>query len=493
MPTLSNISLGAAANDGTGDNLRAGGQKINDNFTALNNAIGSQEYEQNNLLNDEEPVGESLNKIDLKFGLTDIYLPLWYGVQWDVTNSSPTLTRIGNTAMHVSLPVQSLMKGCLLLDDGSVNYYLDPADWSKKADGSASVLDGTDGQVMVELPAHYRKFETDGNTRRVKISPYNLPGFTLVPLAYISAFEASLQRSNLKLSSVVNATTDFRGGNNTSAWDAAANSLLGKPVSNLSRTLFRTYARNRYAGTKWNLMVYEAYKTVFWLFTVEYATSNSQLAVDGTLTVEGYKKGGLGNGVSTAVSGTWNTFNGYNPFINCGASNSLANGSGEVSVTVNDFGGAGVNVSFTVPRYRGIEHPFGHLWKNSDGINVKVQSDGSGGESQLWVATDPADFSDTVYTNYTNRGLISRTDGYIKTLLMGDYGDILPVTVGGASTTWWCDYAYTNIPASGEVLRTLLWGGCASYGANAGLAYANSYFTPSAASTAFGSRLCYLP
>jgi hypothetical protein len=493
MPTLENINLGAAANDGTGDNLRAGGQKINDNFTALNGAVGTLAYDENNLLIDNEAIGASLNKIDLKFGLTDIYLPLWYGVQWDVTNSSPTLTRIGNTAMHVSLPVQSLMKGCLLLDTGVVNYYLDPTDWSKKADGSASVLDGTDGQVMVELPAHYRKFETDGNMRRVKISPYNLPGFTLVAESYMSAFEASLQRSNLKLSSVINTSTDFRGGNNTSAWDAAANSLLGKPVSSISRTLFRTYARNRYAGTKWNLMVYEAYKTVFWLFTVEYATMNSQLAVDGTLTVEGYKKGGLGNGVSNANSTQWSNFNGQNPFINCGASNSLANGSGEVSVTVNDFGGAGVNVTFTVPRYRGIEHPFGHLWKNSDGVNVKIQSAGSGGESQLWVATNPADFSDSVYTNYTNRGLISRTEGYVKTMLLGDFGDILAVTVGGGTTTWWCDYFYTNIPASGESLRTLFWGGTANSGAIDGLASAASSHAPSSAAASFGSRLCYLP
>ena len=34
------LGLGAAANDNTGDTLRAGGDKINDNFTELYNAIG---------------------------------------------------------------------------------------------------------------------------------------------------------------------------------------------------------------------------------------------------------------------------------------------------------------------------------------------------------------------------------------------------------------------------------------------------------------------
>ena len=48
------------------------------------------------------------------------------------------------------------MKACLLNDDGSVNYYLNPNDWSKKITGEASNLDGTDGQVMIEIPEHYR-------------------------------------------------------------------------------------------------------------------------------------------------------------------------------------------------------------------------------------------------------------------------------------------------------------------------------------------------
>lgn len=41
MTTLTPINLGTAANNGTGDTLRAGGQKINDNFNALN--AGKQE------------------------------------------------------------------------------------------------------------------------------------------------------------------------------------------------------------------------------------------------------------------------------------------------------------------------------------------------------------------------------------------------------------------------------------------------------------------
>ena len=90
-----------------------------------------------------------------------------YGVEFDVTVSSPTCTRIGNTNLHKSLPVHSRMKGCLLDDDGNVVEYLNPNDWT------GNVLDGSRGQVMVEIPAHFRKFETDGNKRRVRIiTPY---------------------------------------------------------------------------------------------------------------------------------------------------------------------------------------------------------------------------------------------------------------------------------------------------------------------------------
>ena len=300
----------------------------------------------------------------------------WYGIEYDITATSPDVTRIASSVddmkLHASLPIQNGMRACLLLDNGTVNYWLNENDWSKKIDGTASDLSGTDGQVMIYVPLHYRKFETSGNTYRCKISQYPISGFHAVPAFYIGAYEASLYRPTLKLSSVVNATTDYRGGDNNAAWDAAANTLLGKPATLLTRTNFRTYARNRAAGTKWNINTYEQHKAITWLFVVEYATRNSQKAIDATFTTEGYRKGGLGDGVTTAIDAEWNTFNTRYPFISCGASNTLATKSGEVSVAVTDFGGAGVPRSFTVNRYRGIEMPFGHVFKNLDGVNVDV-------------------------------------------------------------------------------------------------------------------------
>lgn len=80
----------------------------------------------------------------------------------------------------------------------------------------------------------------------------------------------------------------------------------------------------------------------------------------------------------------------------------------------------------------------------------------------------------------------------MKSLILGEHGEIMPESVGGGSTTYFTDYHYTNIPASGKVLRGVLFGG-ASLSALAGLAYAISNYVPSAAHAHFGSRLCFIP
>ena len=80
----------------------------------------------------------------------------------------------------------------------------------------------------------------------------------------------------------------------------------------------------------------------------------------------------------------------------------------------------------------------------------------------------------------------------MKEIIFGEEGEIMPSLVGGGSTQFFCDYHYTNIPAT-EALRGVLFGGAAYSGANAGLVYAGSFYAPSYANAAFGSRLCFIP
>ncbi len=422
---------------------------------------------------------------------------IWYGIQINEADSSPDVTRIASDmTLHKTtrLPCHNNIKACLLADNGTVNYYLDPTNWSKKSTGEASKLDGTDGQVMMEWADFWFKVENNypaAGQHQIKISPFEQIGWTKVPKHYVSAFEAGIQRSTSKLVSLINTGTDYRGGNNTSAWDAAANSLLGKPATNINRTNFRAYARNRGAG--WNINSYSDIKWLFWFYAIEYATLNSQKAVNTDLTVDGYRQGGMGAGVTTAVAATWNTFNAYNPFVPCGASNSLASGSGEVAYTAVDFGGSGVNVDFKVPRYRGHENPFGHVWKIIDGININVKSVAEGDVTETWISNDPATWNDENYTGYTNVGNQARANGYQKIALMGAGAEFVPSVISGGAdqTHYYCDYYYTPIPASGVSLRMLFSGGNADSGVYAGLASSYAHYGPSMAFTYFGSRLRY--
>lgn len=408
-----------------------------------------------------------------------------YGIEWDTAVSSSVCTRIGSVALHKSLPVQNGMKGCLLSDAGTVIEYLNPTNWR------GHTLDGSNGQVMVEIPAHYRKFVTSGTKRQAWLSLYPVPGYHYVPKCYTSAYEAVLQRSNGKLCSIVNMGTDYRGGGNQTDWDGTYRSVLGRPVTNISRTAFRNAARLRKSGsTEWNCNDYNAYKAMFWLYYVEYANMNCQSAFNAAKDANGFAQGGLGNGATTLSSAQWSGYNGYFPFIPCGHTDELGNMSGEVAYTMLNSDGTTFATVYA-NRYRGVENAFGHIWKWTDGINIEVKTDADGGTSKVYVTNDTAKFNDSNYNGYAMRGLEARTEGYVRELVLGEFGEVMPSMVGGGSTTYWADYHYTNVASSS--LRGVLFGGAANDGAHAGFGYANSANAASYAVANFGSRLCFIP
>ena len=330
----------------------------------------------------------------------------------------------------------------------------------------------------------------------MRISELPLAGYHAVPRCYVSAYEATVQRSTSKLASVKNTSVDYRGGGNNSEWDGTYRSMLGMPATSISRTNFRKYARNRKTtSTEWNCMTYDVQKTLYWLFVTEYATLNTQAAYNPVLTSEGLRQGGLGSGVTNLNSTLWSTFNGYNPVIPCGTTDSLGNNTGEVIYTMPSEYDSSNTIEVQVPRYRGVENPFGHIWQWTDGINVRISpTSANGGDdlSKVFVCSDPSKFTDSSYTGYSHVGNEARADGYVKQVIFGEYGEIMPSEIGGGSTTYLCDYHYTNIPTS-ETLRGVLFGGGAISGASAGFASADSYNVPSYTSAYFGSRLCFLP
>lgn len=415
----------------------------------------------------------------------------YYGIEWDTTVSNPKPTRIGKMELHKELPLQSMMRNCILKNDGSVAYYLHANDSTKQDNGAAADLTGATGQMETELPDMYVRFETDGNKCRHLQSTEPLPGFHLWRKGYIGSVEATVQRSTTTLASVCNTDADYRGGNNDATRDGTYRTMLGMPATNISLTNFRAYARKR-GSTEWNCNLYRLHKMMWWLFAVEYANFNSQADFNAALDENGYHQGGLGAGVTTWDGTSWSNYNGYYPLVPCGVTNSLGNHTGTVDYNVIGSDGSTVK-TFAVPRYRGVENPFGHIWKWTDGCKCIIQSEASGGLSKFYVCDNPANFTSSGTTNYDYRGNLPRSDGYVKALILGEDGEIMPLAVGGGSTTYFCDYFYTNIPTSGESERGVLFGGSASAGASAGFVCAPTFYSATTASANIGSRLCFDP
>lgn len=76
---------------------------------------------------------------------------LAYGVEWDITVSDPVLTRIGNTQLHKTLPIQSGMYGCIC--QGSViRYRLSDEDWRFRREPITTqvTLEVNDGVITIK-------------------------------------------------------------------------------------------------------------------------------------------------------------------------------------------------------------------------------------------------------------------------------------------------------------------------------------------------------
>lgn len=398
----------------------------------------------------------------------------FYGIEWDVTVSNPKAKRIGKLELHASLPVQSLMRRCVLRDNGEVAYYLDANDSTKKEGGAPAKLDGTDGQVMVEVPAFYVKFEAEGNKRRCLISLHNLPGFTKWEKLYVSAYEATVQRSTNKLSSVVNATADFRGGDNDASKDSAFNTMLGRPATNLTIEKARAYAGAR-GSARWCPYTYQAHKELFWLFAVEYCTFNSQEGYSAALDEQGCRIGGLGNSATNIRD--WNVY-GYSAVVKCGATNELGNSTGVVPF---NSSAPGQTSTIEVPAYRGVELPFGHISKIVDGVAI----DGSG---NVYTASDPNSFGGEL-SKYKLVGAVSSGGGYVKDIMLGDGGEIIAKMYGGGSSVYFCD-RQTVSPNSQVVVSV---GGAGNNVREAGFLCVNASRPAFHDARYLGTRLCYLP
>lgn len=399
----------------------------------------------------------------------------WYGVSWSETSSNPDCTRIGNMDMHRSLPIQSMMKPFSfqtlswykeqyvpLQEDFVNSYYNHNTNISSGQVSNAS-------NTMIKIPEFWYTddYVPSTKTHNLKLCPHAKPGWYHHKEAYVSAYE--VYKNDDRLISVKGQL----------------------PTVNFNRTDGRTWARaNGFDGeAKWNLYTYEEHRAICHLFLVEYATRNSQKAVNTALTPEGFRQGGLGSGCTTGTA----TINGAQTwsFIPTGSSDSLGSGSGEVTVTIQQTDSSGSNTSTITRkcnRYRGIENPFGHIWKHTDDI-ISVYN----GDYRTWYKSmKPDQFSTNKNTSY--KPLCSSTmvsSGYKTEIKATPTCDFFAMSVsGGSENTYWCDYNWDNTDTSEHCL---LIGGSSGSGGGAGLFYLNSANGVGYSDATVGSRLTYLP
>ena len=144
------------------------------------------------------------------------------------------------------------------------------------------------------------------------------------------------------------------------------------------------------------------------------------------MTSDGYRQGGLGAGITGAGQPVKNGSNIYS-IVPCGTTDSLGNSTGVVSFAWNNTNAEGATTStfnYNVPSYRGVESPFGHLWKNV--IDALVHFNSTDNCNDVMLNSNLATFGSTTIGDYTLQGQTTIREGYKKQLIYNSAFDLFP-------------------------------------------------------------------
>ena len=418
-----------------------------------------------------------------------IFSTFQYEGQWLKINGIPCQVLVINTSTNTAT-----IKPDSPIDAGNYDVEL------------GAVLNGYDGEVMVLVPEFWIKSWDTATQREVRISPskiddtwehqpriligaYHDTVLNTIPenMGYLSTLEANSALS------IANTHDYCRGGNKDITYDQYITSdrfrsMLGKPITSTSRATMRANCRR--SGKE--ILSYLQYKRVlYWLYFIEYANFNCQARFNSELTSEGFRQGGLGDGVTTVDGAYWGFYNSYNPLTPNGYTNEFGNGTNIKAMTIvmPTVGGGEPTSSTTqyVPRWHGIENPFGDIWNNIDGIIINSSSIVENGKkySEVYATEDPLLYSDSDYSKMRVVGIELNEEGYVKEWDLGNTAEIIPRLNGGNTTQYKCDSHRIN---NATELRTLFIGGGAYHGGAAGLGCFGSNGSVGYAYAAFGFR-----
>ena len=340
-----------------------------------------------------------------------------YGLEWNETTD--TYRRIG-AAKYTA--IQSMMRRCVLNSDGSVNYYLDKNNSNFKEDGTLAKLDGTDGNVMVEVPKTYSRYEytTTGGAGTDTVHRWEM---SLTPDTGFEVHWAFDRGGSIRSKRYYPAYLGYVTG--------------GKLISRsgvyptVSQTLaqFRTAAKansisnpssGQTANGYWGNIDFALYELIALYAVIEYGTMNIQSA--------------LGRGRTALSGGAW--VGGELIGVN-GLSNEYGNRTANYTY-VGASTDANADLSFM--SYRGCENFFGNVWRMADGVIFK----GTTLNKTMWYSTSPTGYNETG-TGYVNSGITTATtSGYGRKLANTNKGFIVSEVTGGNSNAGTTDYYYTS-------------------------------------------------
>lgn len=356
-----------------------------------------------------------------------------------------------------------------------------------------SVRNGYDGNVCVYVPNFYIKSKkVSDRVYDIYITSFKIDdSYQYQHEGLLGAYRATVLNtvpenmgylSTLKVNSavsIVNTHNYCRGGDNRSDYDTYLNTDrfrtdLGKPRTNIPRATMRTYCKN--SGGR--MLDYNSYKNImYWLYVIEYANFNCQEAFNAELTPEGYKQGGLGKGITTWTGGSWNQYNNNCPLTPCGYGDTLGNGTGviDLDIPATTLSDSGIlpPKTFSMPRWRGFDNPFGDIQTCLDGClcDIPIGSSDTSELATFYIIDDPdkyTDSADEAKINASRSYKLPRHGGYQGKQQYGNVADMVPGDVTGNSTQNICDQYHIDYDDGPTTLGVR---GNTLIGSRAGLAY----------------------
>lgn len=319
-------------------------------------------------------------------------------------------------------------KPCMLKYDGTVDYYLDPSDYSKKADGTASDIANSDydGNAMMEFPKIYWKWVSGVGTgegyfycSNIKVDDtyncwcnYDADG-NEIDHFYIAIYNGTGTTKLRSLSGL--ALTPANGNGGTTG----------------AQEVERATANNTGSKVEWYINTFSDTILIYGLL----------LLIGKSLDLQSTFGKGLDSGSQSAkesyVTGTLNTKGLFWGSISSGA--------------------YGVKVF-------GIENFWGCCWHRVAGL-IGISTGSKYAYKLTWSQVDGSSVTgySSSATGYLTSDIARPDSGYVSKMAFGKYGALPQSVTNGTSSTYYCDYYYNGTSYALFGGRAYLGLGCGYY------------------------------